>query len=448
MTSAYKKLNSSEADATLAESLMGGTTSASEADADTDVESPSHHSKRRSTTSFAFRQQRTPLLGRTRSGRHRLNSVSDDAISDNAHKDPVFSAILTSVERAIDSDIQPTLITQGSSGSYFTKNADKKIVGVFKPKNEEPYGLLNPKWTKYMQRLCCPCMFGRPCLVLNQGYLSEAGAYAVDQFFRLGVVPMTKVVQLSSPAFNYARVTRLAEQAVRNASGKFPELGKRLRQGLPPKTGSLQVFVNGFKDANVWMKKWNWNELSDEFKESFQHQFEALVALDYIIRNTDRGMDNWLISCDVPEDGSEAAPSTVRVAAIDNGLAFPHKHPDDWRAYPYHWAYLEQSKTPFSDFTADKLLPILGDDKKVEELVRQLREMFSLDHGFSKSLFNKQMAVMRGQIVNLREALRTRKSPLQLVRMPNGTIMIHSGTQAKPNYRQIVAKRLPFFRNW
>ena len=30
------------------------------------------------------------------------------------------------------------------------------------------------------------------------------------------------------------------------------------------------------------------------------------------------------------------------------------------------------------------------------------------------------MAVMRGQMVNLREALRKRKSPLQLVQMPNG----------------------------
>jgi len=45
---------------------------------------------------------------------------------------------------------------------------------VFKPKDEEPYGQLNPKWTKWMQKMCCPCCFGRGCLVLNEGYLSEA----------------------------------------------------------------------------------------------------------------------------------------------------------------------------------------------------------------------------------------------------------------------------------
>ena len=30
----------------------------------------------------------------------------------------------------------------------------------------------------------------------------------------------------------------------------------------------------------------------------------------------------------------------MKIAAIDNGLAFPFKHPDNWRAYPYHWAWL------------------------------------------------------------------------------------------------------------
>lgn len=64
---------------------------------------------------------------------------------------------------------------------------------MFKPKSEEPYGHLNPKWTKYFHKVCCPCCFGRGCLVPNQGYLSEAGAYLVDDKLGLGVVPKTKV---------------------------------------------------------------------------------------------------------------------------------------------------------------------------------------------------------------------------------------------------------------
>lgn len=69
----------------------------------------------------------------------------------------------------------------------------QKIIGVFKPKNEEPYGRLNPKWTKWMHKLCCPCCFGRSCLIPNQGYLSEAGASLVDSKLSLKIVPKTKV---------------------------------------------------------------------------------------------------------------------------------------------------------------------------------------------------------------------------------------------------------------
>lgn len=64
---------------------------------------------------------------------------------------------------------------------------------MFKPKDEEPYGHLNPKWTKWLHKTCCPCCFGRSCLVPNQGYLSEVGASIVDKKLGLNVVPKTKV---------------------------------------------------------------------------------------------------------------------------------------------------------------------------------------------------------------------------------------------------------------
>lgn len=64
---------------------------------------------------------------------------------------------------------------------------------MFKPKNEEPYGQLNPKWTKWLHKTCCPCCFGRGCLIPNQGYLSEAGASLIDMKLGLNVVPKTRV---------------------------------------------------------------------------------------------------------------------------------------------------------------------------------------------------------------------------------------------------------------
>ena len=71
--------------------------------------------------------------------------------------------------KTIDNGIYPQKIYQGSSGSYFVKNSEGKTIGVFKPKDEEPYGRLNPKWTKWIHKMCCPCLFGRSCLIPNQG---------------------------------------------------------------------------------------------------------------------------------------------------------------------------------------------------------------------------------------------------------------------------------------
>lgn len=50
-----------------------------------------------------------------------------------------FLEVVDSVRIAISKGIYPVRISQGSSGSYFCKNSQGEIVGVFKPKNEEPY---------------------------------------------------------------------------------------------------------------------------------------------------------------------------------------------------------------------------------------------------------------------------------------------------------------------
>lgn len=134
----------------------------------------------------------------------------------------------------------------------------------------------------------------------------------------------------------------------------------------------------------------------------FQLQFERLVVLDYIIRNTDRGNDNWLIKYEqpritpTPSNGSGAAPPSaseplidntdwnlvqlpeISIAAIDNGLAFPYKHPDSWRAYPYHWAWLPQAKVPFSRETRELVLPLLSDMNFVQDLCDDLHLLFSV----------------------------------------------------------------------
>lgn len=47
-----------------------------------------------------------------------------------------------------------------------------------------------------------------------------------------------------------------------------------------------------------WLRRWENEPLSPRLSREFQLQFERLVILDYIIRNTDRSNENWLIKYD------------------------------------------------------------------------------------------------------------------------------------------------------
>lgn len=358
-----------------------------------------------------------------------------------------FEAIVESVRLAIRQEVHPSMISQGSSGSYFARNPDGKIVGVFKPKDEEPYAAGNPKWNKWIHRNLFPCCFGRAWYVLNLphmnlwlqltnpvtrslipnlSYVSEAAAYVLDCQLRTHLVPYTDVVWLSSKSFHYPFWDRRSFY--------------RKKKPLPAKPGSFQVFLKGFKDANVFLREHPWPDQywsgfrandthrsrrkrwtescrpstsgspedadssdeespedadgpasppqftwTEQIKQSFREELEKLVILDYIMRNTDRGLDNWMVKVDwetgsvslasdpvhlnmeTPQDDHENAPRPVDleqmpqsatsasypyrsqrpmnassnklaskdpamyVGAIDNSLSWPWKHPDAWR---------------------------------------------------------------------------------------------------------------------
>ena len=54
----------------------------------------------------------------------------------------------------------------------------------------------------------------------------------------------------------------------------------------------MQTFVEGYKDAEYWLRKFEAEPLAKETEKEYQFQFEKLVVLDYIIRNTGRKATN------------------------------------------------------------------------------------------------------------------------------------------------------------
>jgi phosphatidylinositol 4-kinase type 2 len=327
-----------------------------------------------------------------------------------------FEEAVESVRVAIEVGTHPLLISQGSSGSYFARNSQGKTLAVFKPKDEEPYASKNPKWTKWIHRNLFPFFFGRACLIPNLSYISEAAAYVLDQRLQTNIVPYTDIVTLSSKSFHYDFWDRRAYY--------------RKNKALPDKPGSFQMFLKGYKDATQFLKQHPWpdqqnselnaprqkkkrrwtedcrptgpEESEDEdegsggsarpsttvesdrrrgfwtekLQQSLREELEKLVILDYIMRNTDRGLDNWMIRIDTKteeasivaeppkEDGNgrQTSPNgingqldgtdepykrheamsavsrtgsplkeeeaSVSLGAIDNSLSWPWKHPD------------------------------------------------------------------------------------------------------------------------
>ncbi|KAF2846658.1 hypothetical protein T440DRAFT_521634 [Plenodomus tracheiphilus IPT5] len=421
-----------------------------------------------------------------------------------------FDDIVESVRTAIELGVHPKLITQGSSGSYFARNTQGKVVGVFKPKDEEPYASRNPKWTKWIHRNLFPFFFGRACLIPNLSYISEAAAYVLDTQLRTNLVPYTDIVSLSSKSFHYDFWDRRAFY--------------RKKKPFPEKPGSFQVFLKGFQDANIFLKENPWpdqhgaglrsehkkkrrwaedcrpsgaesdNEEEEDqqsssaqqhrrrgfwtesLQQSFREQLEKLVILDYIMRNTDRGLDNWMIRIDQTtqeatiiaeppklngdvgdEGGDEHQPSdytrksmeesdpygrrepmtthsrsntpmqrgqrgpapTVSIGAIDNSLSWPWKHPDAWRSYPFGWLFLPVSLIgqPFSEATRHHFLPLLTSKQWWSDTQKALRQCFSQDSDFKERMYAKQLAVMKGQAWNVVETLKTPDhGPLELTR--------------------------------
>ncbi|KAJ3484716.1 hypothetical protein NLI96_g5455 [Meripilus lineatus] len=446
------------------------------------------------------------------------------------HKAPMtkeeYSSLALSVKDCIAEGIHPKMISKGSSGSYFARaKVDGKVqtVAVFKPKDEEPYGNLNPKTTKWLHRQFRWIIpFGRACLIPNLSYISEAAASLLDERLDLHIVPRTQLVSLSSTAFYYDWLDR-------NAAKK----GKP----LPDKIGSMQYFLHGFTDASEFLRKHPWpgRAISDTFDDSshrqggfgkkfmstmkivcgktgveeevydeedredervlfdvteshtdtpfywspalqdnFREELEKLVILDYLMLNTDRGADNYMIKYCQSDHGKslvDVAPSRnsriemplmtelrrttsgnggvpqmipgpanmslnsrsgtpsvqlpytrqphVHIAAIDNSLSFPHEHPKGWRSYTYGWLYLPVTiiGRPFSQKTREHFLPLLTSKTWWADTTYQLRKLFAVDPDFHPKMFNRQLAVIKGQAWNIVQSLKHGdEGPLELTR--------------------------------
>ncbi len=191
---------------------------------------------------------------------------------------------------------------------------------MFKPKDEEPYGRLNPK-VSVSVRFPFPLLFTSSAIsdyevaapavsvdyplrtrmfnskpevscgvrsscsrLTSRSYVSEAAASLLDERLSLNIVPRTQLVSLSSPAFFYDWLDR-------NAAKK----GKP----LPEKIGSMQYFLHGYTDASDFLRKHPWpgRAISDTFDDDSHRkgglQKKFLAAMKVVCGSTGAEDDGY-----------------------------------------------------------------------------------------------------------------------------------------------------------
>ncbi|KAG6845386.1 hypothetical protein H0H87_009733 [Tephrocybe sp. NHM501043] len=369
------------------------------------------------------------------------------------HKPPMtqaaYNAIVQSVKNAITEGIHPKMITKGSSGSYFARakvEGRVQTVAVFKPKDEEPYGRLNPKAFFYD-------WIDRNATKKGKPLPEKIGSM---QYFLHGFQGIHRHGGFSKRVLNTLKIVCGRTGDMEDAYDDSDYDDER-------------VMYDASDSSNNSERPFYWSQV---LQKSFREELEKLVILDYLMLNTDRGADNYMIKyceadhekalvdvapsrsvrkempimSELRREASSSAPSMttsspyfaspiptehslhptdytrtphIHIAAIDNSLSFPHEHPQGWRSYTYGWLYLPVSVIgrPFSEKTRNHFLPLLTSKAWWEETTFELEKLFAVDPDFHPKMFRRQLAVIKGQAWNIVQSLKhSDEGPLELTR--------------------------------
>lgn len=181
------------------------------------------------------------------------------------------------------------LCTEGIGGTYFIKDSNGRTIGVFKPVDEEPGALNNPK-----------DLVEDPLLPPGGGAKREVAAYLMDRG-RAGVPETHFLTHVNSSLFS-------------NGDNK---------------SGSIQRFVENIGSTASYGTR----DISVE-------DVHNIGILDIRMLNIDRNDENMLLK----KEGDK-----VRLVPIDHTYTLP---PTLENVY-YEWMYWKQAKVPFSEETKE-----------------------------------------------------------------------------------------------
>jgi len=209
--------------------------------------------------------------------------------------------------QALEDGIAPHLVEDGLGGTYFLKDQDGASIAVFKPRDEEPMALNNPKVHAGEGK----GMGLKEGVLVGDASLNEYAAFLVDQAsssaLQAGVCP-TALVRVANSVFFSAKERRNSAFRV-----------------IKDKVGSFQLFAkHDCTSEDMGPSKFPAN------------QVHRIAVLDIRLCNTDRHSGNILVR---ERDGRD-----VQLIPIDHGYALP----GEVGGATFEWLSWPAAKLPFS----------------------------------------------------------------------------------------------------
>lgn len=255
---------------------------------------------------------------------------------------------------------KPSLVLDGSGGTYFLHDARKRKIAVFKPADEEPYAENNPRGYVKAGGTAANAddsLSMRAGINPGEACLREVAAYLLDHKGFSGV-PMTTLAEARHPAFNSnGSMLKVNQGGASVGTHSLQSLGASplsLSSHQLKKVGSCQEFIPS---------ECSMDDLSPS--KICIDEVHRIAVLDIRIMNADRNTANLLCRRN-PED-----PDTFELIPIDHGYCLRTVADVCW----FDWCWLDwpQLKQPISKKTKDYILSL-----DIEADVRMLKEQVQI----------------------------------------------------------------------
>eukprot|EP01018_Ginkgo_biloba_P023453 Gb_24005 [translate_table: standard] len=256
---------------------------------------------------------------------------------------PTFHDIINATKEGLESGRSPIRSEGGSGGAYFMQDSTgTKYIGVFKPIDEEPMAVNNPRGL--------PISLNGEGLKkgtrVGEGAYREVAAYILDH-------PINGPRSLANDEVGFAGVPPTMMIRCRHTAFYLSDGFDKLYQ--KPKMGSLQKFVESYSNCE------------DMGPAAFPvDEVHKITVLDMRLANADRHGGNILVC-------KQGEQSAIQLVPIDHGYCLPENFED----CTFDWMYWPQARQKYKPKVL-RYIESLDADKDIE-LLRSHGWTLSLD---------------------------------------------------------------------